>query len=290
MSRDHAIMPAQEKRLQKRDLDLVRRGLEAARSLEGVAGIRVMHVDDIAHNRDHIRKLFAPVAGEISVIYSTGSSSDALRAYNDLRPDVVLQDIHRPEMDGLTMARLLRQTDPKARVLFLTVDCVAEYVRRAMDLGARGFLSKPPDAEELVFAVRSVSREATEGSFYFGLSDRLFKLHGGFEPGVALEELHGMRQLRDVREGGILGITRWSEPARDICSTDDLNLAKLKALDLSDPMIRVIDVQMLKMMVNVEYLDLPGGVVDNAVIEGLKGLPRLKSLTVGHVWVVSEYR
>jgi CheY-like chemotaxis protein len=243
-----------------------------------------MHVDDIAETREAVRKLLAS-DDSIEVIYGTGSSHDALEAYQILKPDIVLQDIHRPDMDGLTMTDTLRHNDPAAQVLYLTVDTWLPNVRAAMRLGARGFLAKPASQAELSDAVYAIHKSPRDASFYFG-EGFWFNLQGDFVPGVELQELRGLRTLK---EGTLIEIHGLGDTGRSVRRTNDVDLGRVISLDLDDVSIGTVDTRMLERMVSLVYLHLPKGSIDQYGIKSLSGLPRLRHFVIGDAVVVSRW-
>lgn len=82
-----------------------------------------------------------------------------------LHPDIVISDIHMPEMDGLTMLEIMKQEIAGSRIIFITAYEKIEYASRAIRLSAFDFLLKPLDNEELVKslsrAIRSLDEERT---------------------------------------------------------------------------------------------------------------------------------
>ncbi len=115
--------------------------------------IRVLVVDDIAETRENVRKLLQFEA-DIEVIGTARSGKEAVQLADELKPDVILMDINMPDMDGITATGLIRQRNPIAQIVFLSVQGDPNYMRRAMQAGAHDFLTKPPMADELISAVR----------------------------------------------------------------------------------------------------------------------------------------
>ncbi|MEM5774997.1 MAG: response regulator, partial [Anaerolineaceae bacterium] len=70
------------------------------------------------------------------------------------KPDVILMDINMPDMDGITATEAIRKKVPFTQVVILSVQSDPNYMRRAMLVGARDFLSKPPMIDELTSAIR----------------------------------------------------------------------------------------------------------------------------------------
>jgi DNA-binding NarL/FixJ family response regulator len=119
--------------------------------------IRVAVVDDQAL----VRRGFAMVLDhqpDIEVVAEAGTGVEALDVIRQHRPDVVLMDIRMPEMDGLTAtATITQEADWPVKVIILTTFDPDEYVYRALQAGASGFILKDIPPESLGPAVRTVA-------------------------------------------------------------------------------------------------------------------------------------
>lgn len=115
--------------------------------------IRVLIVDDIAETRENIRKLlqFEP---DVDVVGAAQTGAEGIQLAGDENPDVVLMDINMPDMDGIAATEAIRKKYPAIQIVILSVQNDANYMRRAMLAGARDFLTKPPDVDELTAAIR----------------------------------------------------------------------------------------------------------------------------------------
>ena len=126
--------------------------------------VRVLIVDDHPVIRNGLRAMLdgdgVVVAGEAS----DGEGAIA-RAFS-LQPDVVLMDVRLPDMDGLDATRLIREQDASVAVVMLTSFENQDYLRRAIQAGAAGYLLKGMSREALVGAIRN----AAEGSSIFDSS------------------------------------------------------------------------------------------------------------------------
>jgi two-component system invasion response regulator UvrY len=118
--------------------------------------IRVLLVDDHAVVRMGFRLLLQSVA-DISVIAEADSGESACRQYMELNPDVVIMDLAMPGMGGLEALRRIRAHHPDAQVLTLSAHDDPMHARRALQEGARGFLSKRSAPEALLEAVAIVA-------------------------------------------------------------------------------------------------------------------------------------
>ena len=118
--------------------------------------IKVAVVDDQAL----VRRGLALVLNhqpDIEVVAEAGNGVEALDATRRHRPDVVLMDIRMPEMDGLTATgTMLDEADWPLKVIVLTTFDPDEYVFRALQAGASGFLLKDTPPEDLAPAIRTV--------------------------------------------------------------------------------------------------------------------------------------
>ena len=123
--------------------------------------IRVLVVDDISETRENIRKLLQFEA-DIEVVGAARSGKEAIQLSSETQPDVVLMDINMPDMDGITATEIIRKQSPSIQVVILSVQGDQNYMRRAMLVGARDFLTKPPMVDELTSTIRRAGQMARE--------------------------------------------------------------------------------------------------------------------------------
>jgi DNA-binding NarL/FixJ family response regulator len=121
--------------------------------------IRVVIADDQPLVRTGFKALIAS-APDVEVVGEAGDGREAVRLAKTARADLVLMDIRMPVLDGLTATRLITGDEDLAgvKILILTTFEIDEYVFEALRAGASGFLGKSADADELLHAVRTVSR------------------------------------------------------------------------------------------------------------------------------------
>jgi pilus assembly protein CpaE len=123
--------------------------------------IRVLIVDDVAETRENVRKLLQFEA-DLEVVGAARTGREAIQFSQEMNPDVVLMDINMPDMDGITATEQIRQKMPHVQVVILSVQGDSNYMRRALQVGARDFLTKPPMADELTAAIRRAGIMAKE--------------------------------------------------------------------------------------------------------------------------------
>ena len=118
--------------------------------------MKILLVDDHAVVRAGVRRL---LAGEpdVAILEATGGR-DALELARRERPDLVLLDLNLADSSGLELLRRLLYEDKALRVLVLSIHAESIYAARALQAGARGYVSKNAPAEELVTAIRQVAR------------------------------------------------------------------------------------------------------------------------------------
>ncbi len=121
--------------------------------------IRVVVADDQPLLRTGFKSLISS-ADDLEVVGEAGDGREAARLARAAEADVVLMDIRMPVLDGLAATRLITG-DPglaSVKVLILTTFEIDEYVFEALRSGASGFLGKSAEADELLAAIRTVSR------------------------------------------------------------------------------------------------------------------------------------
>ncbi|MCA0346811.1 MAG: response regulator transcription factor [Actinobacteria bacterium] len=119
------------------------------------SGLRVLVVDDHSLVRSGIIGLLE--AADIDVVGEASNGREALEVAERLHPEVVLMDIRMPVMDGIEATSVMTRLSPPPKVLVLTTFDLDEYVYRALEAGASGFLLKDARPERLVDAVRTVA-------------------------------------------------------------------------------------------------------------------------------------
>lgn len=121
---------------------------------------RLLICDDHAMFRQGLRSILE-AEEDFRVIGETGSGRDAVRHALETRPDVILMDIQMPELDGVAATQAILAERPEARVIMLTMYRQDKYVFEAVKAGARGYLLKDADADDLVDAIRRVAAGET---------------------------------------------------------------------------------------------------------------------------------
>jgi DNA-binding NarL/FixJ family response regulator len=124
--------------------------------------INVLVVDDNEPIQAGVQYILEE-AGDIKVIGRAFNGLEALEQARQECPDVAVMDISMPLMDGIEATRQLRESCRHTRVLMLSVYDSPEYLRRALQVGAWGYVLKDTIWQELLAAVRALAR----GERYF---------------------------------------------------------------------------------------------------------------------------
>ncbi len=124
--------------------------------------INVLIADDHKIFRDGIRSLLAREK-DIHVVADVSNGSELLETVKEHQVDVVIMDIDMGEPNGVETTRLLKQDHPHISVLILSMLGVHEFVLQALENGATGYLLKNAGKDEVLTAIRCISK----GDSYF---------------------------------------------------------------------------------------------------------------------------
>ncbi len=119
--------------------------------------IKVLVADDHTLVRQGIRQ-YLETAGDIEVVGEAANGQEVLDLLGSgARPDVALVDLRMPEMDGVDTTREIRDRYPDVEVVMLSAYDDRQFVVEAVRAGARGYVLKTRDAEDLIQTVRLVA-------------------------------------------------------------------------------------------------------------------------------------
>lgn len=139
-------------------------------------------------------KTILEAQGDIKVLAIGESGQDAIRLYDELTPDILLTDIRMDNMNGLDAAKTILERHPDAKILLLTTFSDDEYIIRAIQLGAKGYILKQAFesiapaltavyngqtvfGDEIMNKIPSLMNKQPAADFRgFGLSDKEFEI------------------------------------------------------------------------------------------------------------------
>lgn len=108
--------------------------------------------DDISMMGELLRTMLRQA--DCEVVASATNGEEALRAYHRHQPDMIFLDINMPGTNGMEVLAEIMANNPAACVVMVSVESSREYVRKAMELGAKSFLVKPVSASNIQRLVR----------------------------------------------------------------------------------------------------------------------------------------
>jgi DNA-binding NarL/FixJ family response regulator len=124
---------------------------------------RVLVADDHALFRHGLKAMFASVP-EYEVVGEAATGEEALERVEKTQPDIVLMDIQMPQMNGIEATRRIVEAHPQTGVVMLTMFGDDDSVFAAMRAGARGYVLKGADEQEVLKVVEAVQK----GEAHFG--------------------------------------------------------------------------------------------------------------------------
>ena len=146
--------------------------------------IRVVVADDHPVVRAGLSALLSSLP-DVEVVGVAASGHAAIKEVRTLVPDVVVLDLQMPGLDGFAVTRELARATPSVAVLVLTMFDDDESVYAAMRAGARGYLVKGAEQEDIARAIRAVA--AGEAIFSAGVAKRVLQFLSA-PPAAVLEE------------------------------------------------------------------------------------------------------
>ncbi len=186
--------------------------------------IRILIADDHALFREGLGALFLSVP-DTEVVGEAATGEEATTRAADLQPDVVLMDIQMPGINGIEATRTIVRESPHIGVLVVTMFEDDDSVFAAMRAGARGYLLKGADKEEMLLAIRAVSR----GEAIFGpaIARRLMQYFATPAPGMPAAPAQAFPDLTD-REREILALIAQGRNNQEIADQLFLSLKTVR--------------------------------------------------------------
>lgn len=121
-----------------------------------VTNLRVVIADDQRVIRDGMKLMLSLMDG-VEVVAVASDGDEAIAAVAEHDPDVVLMDLRMPRCDGVTATRRIRGEYPRTQIVVLTTFAENAEMLGALRAGARGYLTKDADADQVVQALRRVA-------------------------------------------------------------------------------------------------------------------------------------
>lgn len=181
--------------------------------------IKVLIADDHVFYREGVRALLSNVP-EVEMVGEANNGEEAIAQASELQPNVILMDLKMPGMNGIDATRKINETQPNIGVLVITMFDDDDSVFAAMRAGARGYLLKDADKDEVVRAIVAVERG--EAIFSPAIAQRMMQYFSAPSASSKKNQLSEFAELTD-REMEIL----------DLIAQGHNNLAIANKLSLS---------------------------------------------------------
>lgn len=193
--------------------------------------IRVLLADDHGIVRAGLRRLVEE-SGDMEVVAEAADGNEAIRLIRERHPDVAVIDLSMPHVDGLEVITRIHPEYPALPIIVLTMHAENQYVVRAIEAGAMGYITKQSAPEQLVTAIRKVlggSRYLTDDA----TESLALRVSRGSRGGTGLDDL-STRELQVLRRLALGHTNREIAEAYNISikTVDTYRFRLLKKLNL----------------------------------------------------------
>jgi DNA-binding NarL/FixJ family response regulator len=207
------------------------------------ADLRVVIADDHPIVRQGLSALLASLPG-VSVVAVAATGRQAIREAVTLRPDVLVMDLQMPDIDGLAATREISRAAPEVAVLVLTMFADDDSIFTAMRAGARGYLLKGAEQDEIARAIRAVA--AGEAIFGPGVAQRVLGFFAApTRTATPFPELTAReREILDLLAAGLPNATiaaRLGVAAKTVANNVSSIFTKLQVADRAQAVARARD-------------------------------------------------
>ena len=119
--------------------------------------MRILVVDDHEFTREGVIGILSD-AFSVTKVARAGNYNDAVKLARETKWDLMVVDINLADISGLELIKMVRRFDAKVPILVLSMVPVAQYLKRVLQAGATGYITKSEPTEELIHAVRLLVR------------------------------------------------------------------------------------------------------------------------------------
>lgn len=124
--------------------------------------VRVMMAEDQSLFAESLKTLLEIYTDDIEIVHIAVNGEEAVEAAARLKPDVILMDVKMPLMSGVEAVKKIIDSDASARIVMLSTFNEADYVNRALEFGAVGYLLKDITPTGLAASIRAVTEGVTQ--------------------------------------------------------------------------------------------------------------------------------
>lgn len=116
----------------------------------------ILYVEDSKVLREYIKNLLKI---HVKDIFTANDGKEGLEQFAKLKPDIVITDINMPNIDGLQMSKMIKNSFKDTPIVLLTEFDKPDYLKKAIMLGIDSFISKPMKDEELIDLLNSIAQK-----------------------------------------------------------------------------------------------------------------------------------
>lgn len=121
---------------------------------ENISDISILYVEDEPAIREGLQRFFKRRSGKIAL---AANGAEGLELFNHERPDIVVTDIRMPVMDGLTMAKQMKEIAPDIPIIITTGHNDEEFLIKSIDIGIDKYIKKPVDFRLLIDVIMNLT-------------------------------------------------------------------------------------------------------------------------------------
>lgn len=188
--------------------------------------MRIVIAEDHPMFRGGVRSLLA-TTDDLEVVGEASDGNEAVKLAGELQPDLMLMDIRMPGMNGIEATERIKEQYPAIEVLILTMYQDDQSVFTAMRVGAKGYVLKDADEEELLQSIRMVG--SGRAVFSTGIAERMMHYFASQTPQAAAgshgeeAEEHGIGTHELLRDPAFTELTRREAEILARIATGDTN-------------------------------------------------------------------
>jgi two-component system invasion response regulator UvrY len=121
----------------------------------GADMIKILLIDDHALVRTGIKRLLED-SNQVKIVGEADSGEASILLAQELKPDVILMDVNMPGIGGVEASRRILQRNPAQKIIILTIHTEQTFPKRLLEIGAKGYLTKECDINEMITAIKQV--------------------------------------------------------------------------------------------------------------------------------------
>ena len=182
----------------------------------------------------------------------------AFELFRQIKPDILVLDVMMPQLDGFTLAKMIRQMNKHIPILFLTARSSTEDVVDGFKVGGNDYLKKPFDMEELIVRIQALlnrpidtkltkqKEEYRIGAYRFRVAHQLLEINGQTES-LSYRETEIVRMLcehhNEVLNSLPVLLSLWGDDNFFNARSMDVFITKLRKKLSADPNIQIINIR-----------------------------------------------